>query len=69
MTTTRPRALLGELDRLETLRDPAQAGQRQFHRFVIRGEAELHPMSRNQLDPTPLQIQLRDVSRGGIGFS
>jgi len=68
MTTTRPRSLLDELDRLESLRDPDQAGQRQFHRFIVRGEVQLHPMSRNRLDPTPINVQLRDLSHGGMGF-
>ena len=68
MTTSRPRSLLDELERLESLRDPQQAGHRQFRRYVIRGEAQLHPMNRNQLDPTPITVQLRDLSRGGIGF-
>jgi hypothetical protein len=68
MSTMRPRSLLDELDRLESLRDPAKAGYRQFRRFVVRGEAELHPMNRNRLDPTPLTVQLRDLSRGGMGF-
>jgi hypothetical protein len=68
MATTRGHSLLDELDRLESLRDSAKAGQRQFHRFVVRGEAELHPMHRNWLDPTPINVQLRDISRGGLGF-
>ena len=68
MSTMRPRSLLDELDKLESLREPEKAGQRQFRRFVVRGEAELHPMNRNRLDPTPLTIQLRDISRGGVGF-
>jgi hypothetical protein len=68
MSTMRPRSLLDELDKLESLREPEKAGQRQFRRFVVRGEAELHPMNRNRLDPTPLTIQLRDISRGGLGF-
>ena len=63
-----PRELLQELDRLEKLRDPGRNGQRQFRRFVVRGEAELQPMSRSWLDPTPIAIQLRDVGRGGAGF-
>lgn len=68
MSTTRPHVLLGELDRLESLRDPGRQGLRSFHRFVARGDAELHPMNRNRLDPTPIEIKLRDISRGGLGF-
>jgi len=68
MSTTRPHALLGELDRLESLRDPERQGLRSFRRYVIRGDAELHPMNRNRLDPTPIEIKMRDISRGGMGF-
>lgn len=68
MSTSRPHVLLGELDRLESLRDPGRQGLRTFRRFVIRGDAELHPMNRNRLDPTPIEIKLRDLSRGGLGF-
>jgi len=68
MDTTQPRSLRGELDRLESLRDPAQAGYRRFQRFVVRAEAELHPMNRDRLDPTPIEVQLRDISRGGVGL-
>ena len=70
MTARRPEALLAELDRLEALRDPARNGShnRQFKRFVVRGEAELHPMSRARLDRTPIDIKIRDLGRGGCGF-
>jgi hypothetical protein len=63
-----PKQLLDELNHLESLRDPSKTGNRQFKRFSIRGEAEMHPISRSRLDSTPIQIHLRDISRGGIGF-
>jgi hypothetical protein len=69
MTPDRPRHLLDELAKLENLRDPARtAGLRQFRRFVLRGDAELHPADPTQLDRTPIDVQLRDISRGGVGF-
>lgn len=63
-----PHLLLSELDRLESLRDTSRDGQRQFKRFVIRGDAELHPMGRNRMDTTPIEVKLRDIGRGGVGF-
>lgn len=69
MLGRRPESLLAELNRLESLRDPAKSGQqRQFKRFPVRGDAELHPMSRSRLDRQPLEVQLRDLGRGGVGF-
>jgi hypothetical protein len=65
-----PESLLDELSQLEALRDPAKGelAQRQFDRFIIRADAELHPVSRNRLDSMPVEIKLRDVACGGIGF-
>ncbi len=62
--------LLEEVNRLETLRVPDREADRprRYRRFVIRGDAELHPMSRTRLDSTPIEIKLRDIGRGGIGF-
>jgi hypothetical protein len=69
--STMPRdSILKQLDRLEELRDPNSpaAKQRLFHRYVARGDAELRPMSRSQIDHKPVTVKVRDVSRGGIGF-
>jgi hypothetical protein len=70
MTVHSPQALLAELAKLETLRNDSRAatGQRQYQRFVVRGDAELRSMDRTCLDASPMQILLRDLSRGGIGF-
>lgn len=70
MSGRRPEKLLAELNRLEGLRDPCRSGchNRQFRRFVVRGDAELHPMSRSRLDRAPIEVTLRDVARGGCGF-
>lgn len=65
---TGPRALLAELNRLEQLRDPNKIrGQRQYQRFVVRGDAKLTPMDPHGGDES-LPVQLRDVGRGGVGF-
>lgn len=69
MSKSEPQALLQELTRLETLRDPSFVqSKRQFERFVIRADAELHPMDRSRHDQSPVPILLRDISRGGMGF-
>lgn len=66
---TEARALLQELKRLENIRDHSVVqSKRQFERYVVRAEAELHPMDRTQTQHTPIPILLRDLSRGGIGF-
>ncbi|MEM0913508.1 MAG: hypothetical protein AAGK09_02750 [Planctomycetota bacterium] len=63
-------SLLDELDRLESRRAPdlLDVCNRQFARFATRGDAELHPMTRSKLDATPIEIKLRDIGRGGLGF-
>jgi len=62
--------LLGHLDRLEMHR--AETGdpetQRRYRRYVIRGDAELLPMSRTAVYHEPLAVQMRDISRNGVGF-
>lgn len=63
-----PLNLLEELNRLETLRSPKPGGHRRHQRFLVRTDAELHPMNPQQLDRTPLEIKLRDISRCGLGF-
>ncbi|MEM6756385.1 MAG: hypothetical protein AAF586_04395 [Planctomycetota bacterium] len=65
-----PSSLLDELDRLESLRAPEKTElcKRHFARFVVRGDAELQPMTRSKLDATPIEIKLRDIGRGGFGF-
>ena len=70
MSKRPPEELLEELSKLEHVRmaDSIDSCQRHFDRYVIRGDAELHPMNRSKLDPTPVEIQLRDIGRGGMGF-
>lgn len=69
MSQRAPRALVDHLARMEQLRDPSRTqAKRQFHRFVVRGDAELLEQEGSQLDRTVLPILLRDIGRGGIGF-
>ena len=60
--------LLTHLDDLEGLRSARTDHKRRFKRFVIRGEAELHPIGASELDRTPIDIKLRDIGCGGLGF-
>lgn len=68
MSTDTAINLLAELDRLEALRVPQAQGSRQFHRFPIRGNVELHPMEGTRVDRTPIDATLRDISLGGVGL-
>lgn len=69
MSESRARAMLDSLEQLERLRDPAKSrGLRQFERFVVRAEAELHPNEPTALDRQPIEIRLRDIGIGGVGF-
>ncbi|QQE10766.1 hypothetical protein JD969_14835 [Planctomycetota bacterium] len=70
MSERSPEELLEELNRLEHVRIAHDENpcNRHFDRHIVRGEAELHPMNRSKLDPTPIEVQLRDVGRGGLGF-
>jgi len=70
VTYSNPESLLNELDRLERVQESSKQtkSQRQFRRFTIRGDAELHPINHSTLDATPIEVKLRNVGRGGIGF-
>lgn len=69
MSPGQPQQLLVALRKAERLRNLTnRTGSRIYTRFDVRGEAELHPMDARRLDRQPLQIVLRDVSRGGVGF-
>lgn len=68
MGAPNPQSLLAELSALERLRDPSITGQRQFQRFVVRGDAELLPMDHSAVDEQPIHVLMRDLGRGGIGF-
>ena len=61
-------SLLSELNRLESLREPQRQGNRRSRRYHIRGDAELHPAEGSRVDRTPIDVKLRDVGRGGLGF-
>lgn len=63
-------SLLEQLDQLEKLRNPRpEPGQlRQFTRFVVRGVGEITPMDPHATQRGPVEVQLRDVGLGGVGF-
>ena len=61
-------AVLDTVAQLETSRhSTTPLGQRQFRRCVVRGDAELLPEDR-QVDRQPVQVSIRDLSWGGMGF-
>ena len=67
------RASSGLHDALEGLELRAAAAVngdefRRWHRFAVRGEAELYPMNSARLDRGPIEIHLRDIGVCGVGF-
>ena len=61
--------VLDELAKLENCYDDgALSYVRSWQRIELRGEAELYPMNRKSLDRSPIEIALRNISRGGVGF-
>lgn len=72
MARLQPEVLLSELTRVEhhERNTPVanDRNRRQHIRHEIRGEAELQPVGRNRLSSVPLEVQLRDLARGGLGF-
>ncbi len=70
MSRPTPRELIDELDRLEAMRDPSQAtkSQRMFDRQNVRTLGQLQAISRNRLQRTAPEVQIRDCSLGGLGF-
>ncbi len=69
MTESNPYSLLDTLTQLEKLRNPdSPNSNRRFTRHVVRGDAELYPVDQNALSQAPIQIALRDMGGGGVGF-
>ncbi len=70
MSMLSPADILAELDRLEFLRNasPNPGPNRRFERYSVRGTAILQPVCKQGLYDCNLEVQLRDVSRGGVGF-
>jgi len=71
MSSSDQQDLLEAVKRLEDGRDrpsDASMGNRYFHRFVVRGDCELTPVNRRQMDQSSLPVALRDIGRGGMGF-
>lgn len=69
MVRSDPNELLAELSRLENLRSGDGAARRRRHaRFVVRGQAELLQADCSSSDDETLEVMLRDMGRGGLGF-
>ena len=61
--------LLQTLESLEKSRDATPAARQRRHpRLSVRGEAVLVSAEVGELHRPPLTVQLRDISRGGVGF-
>jgi len=69
MEDNTPDNILSELTRLENMRQgAANSAQRQFKRYAIRGDALLISAEVADTHHDGIEIHLRDVSRGGVGF-
>ena len=55
------------LDKLEQVEQDYN-DRRKYRRFDVRCDAELVPTSQQSSTIEPIQIQLRDIERSGIGF-
>lgn len=63
------RDLMNVLSRIEFWREAEPVERRRsFPRFPVRGEATIEPVGRDVAADRPLAVQLRDVSRAGLGF-
>ncbi len=69
MAAMEPQQRLDVLNTLEKLRNPAQGNaNRYFKRYIVRGEASLVSLSPTAIDHAPIQVALRDLGGGGVGF-
>ncbi len=69
MDRSDPNELLAELSRLENLRSGDSKSRRRRHpRFVVRGQAELLQAHCSTFNDDPVEVMLRDMGRGGLGF-
>ena len=46
----------------------AQHDRRRFPRYAARGEAELYPLNEMEAETRVIRVQLREISRTGLGF-
>lgn len=68
MTQVEPQNLIDVLERLESCRqDPPIELNRNYQRFIVRGDAQLEGMEPDKLSDN-IAVQLRDMSLGGVGF-
>ena len=69
MSIAEPRDLIEVLNRMEYWRqEPSVDRKRSFRRFVVRGEATLEPVQPGRILDGNVNVMLRDISRGGVGF-
>ncbi len=69
MSTTPPNDLIGLISQPEYWQQTqAKDQQRCFERFEVRGDATLEPIEKGHVESPCIRVQLRDISRGGIGF-
>lgn len=69
MTTQKQQDLQAALKRLDAARHaPEGQPQRRFQRFSVRSIARLWPGHADSNPAPPNEVQVRDISRGGIGF-
>ena len=69
MSTTPPNDLIGMISQPEYWQKMQPADkQRAFERFEVRGDATLEPIETGHVETPCVRAQLRDISRGGLGF-
>jgi len=69
MSKDTTRKLMAALTLLESRRSSSPgASRRQFRRFVVRGEGQLQPLSIPTSETPVMEVQVRDVGWGGVGF-
>ena len=67
--STAPMDIQAALRKLDSWQgEPTQGPQRRFRRFPVRGEARLWPGEAGSNPPPPAIVQIRDISRGGVGL-
>lgn len=69
MNNQQPSDLQAALRHLNAWQNEMFSGsQRRFRRFEVRGEARLWPGDVGTSTPTASVVQVRDISRGGVGL-
>ena len=69
MSSTPPNDLIGLISQPEYWQQTQPADKkRAFERFDVRGDATLEPIETGHVETPNVRVQLRDISRGGLGF-